>query len=67
MLRECLLLKAHATTGEGEQDGAAAVSMREFLVHVRDFGAARILHLVFLSAERKSMEHKEALCYVKAN
>lgn len=65
MLRECLLLKVHAATDEGEQDGASAVSMREFLAHVRDFGTARILYLVFISAAEKSVGYKEAFCFAE--
>jgi len=48
---ESPLLVVHAVTGEGERDGVAAVSMREFLAHARDFGAAR---MKFLSDEQKA-------------
>ena len=51
IVRESPLLVVHAVTGEGERDGVAAVSMREFLAHARDFGAARIK---FLSDEQKA-------------
>ena len=50
IVRERPLLVVHAVTGEGEQDGVAAVSMREFLAHARDFGAAR---MKFLNEEQK--------------
>ena len=51
IVRERPLLVVHAVTGEGEQDGVAAVSMREFLAHARDFGAVR---MKFLSEEQKA-------------
>ncbi|WP_177388298.1 YiiX/YebB-like N1pC/P60 family cysteine hydrolase [uncultured Campylobacter sp.] len=51
IVRERPLLVVHAVTGEGERDGVAAVSMREFLTHARDFGAAR---MKFLSEEQKA-------------
>ena len=51
IVRERPLVIVHAVTGEGERDGVAAVSMREFLAHARDFGAARIN---FLSEEQKA-------------
>ena len=51
IVRERPLLVVHAVTGEGERDGVAAVSMREFLAHARDFGAAR---MKFLSDEQKA-------------
>ena len=51
IVRECPLLVVHAVTGEGEQDGVATVSMREFLAHARDFGAVR---MKFLSEEQKA-------------
>ena len=51
IVRESPLLVMHAVTGEGERDGVAAVSMREFLAHARDFGAAR---MKFLSDEQKA-------------
>ena len=51
IVRESPLLVMHAVTGEGERDGVAAVSMREFLAHARDFGAAR---MKFLSEEQKA-------------
>ena len=51
IVRESPLLVVHAVTGEGERDGVAAVSMREFLAHARDFGAAR---MKFLSEEQKA-------------
>nr|WP_314167465.1 YiiX/YebB-like N1pC/P60 family cysteine hydrolase [uncultured Campylobacter sp.] len=51
IVRERPLLVVHAVTGEGERDGVATVSMREFLAHARDFGAVRIK---FLSEEQKA-------------
>ena len=51
IVRERPLLVVHAVTGEGEQDGVAAVSMRKFLAHARDFGAVR---MKFLSEEQKA-------------
>ena len=51
IVRERPLLVVHAVTGEGEQDGVAAVSMQEFLAHARDFGAVR---MKFLSEEQKA-------------
>lgn len=51
IVHERPFLVVHAVTGEGERDGVAAVSMREFLAHARDFGAARIN---FLSEEQKT-------------
>ena len=51
IVRESPHLVMHAVTGEGERDGVAAVSMREFLAHARDFGAAR---MKFLSEEQKA-------------
>ena len=51
IVRERPLLVVHAVTGEGEQDGVATVSMREFLAHARDFGAVR---MKFLSEEQKA-------------
>lgn len=51
IVRESPLLVVHAVTGEGERDGVAAVSMREFLAHARDFGAVR---MKFLSEEQKA-------------
>ena len=51
IVRERPLLIVHAVTGEGEQEGVAAVSMREFLAHARDFGAAR---MKFLNKEQKA-------------
>lgn len=51
IVREHPLLVVHAVTGEGEQDGVAAVSMQEFLAHARDFGAVR---MKFLSEEQKA-------------
>ena len=51
IVRERPLLIVHAVTGEGERDGVAAVSMREFLAHARDFGAAR---MKFLNEEQKA-------------
>lgn len=42
IVRERPLVIVHAVTGEGERDGVATVSMREFLAHARDFGAARM-------------------------
>ena len=50
IVRERPLLVVHAVTGEGEQDGVATVSMREFLAHAQDFGAVR---MKFLSEEQK--------------
>lgn len=51
IVRERPLLVVHAVTGEGGLDGVAAVSVREFLAHARDFGAAR---MKFLSEEQKA-------------
>ena len=51
IVRERPLLVVHAVTGEGGLDGVAAVSMREFLAHAGDFGAAR---MKFLSEEQKA-------------
>nr|WP_314379753.1 YiiX/YebB-like N1pC/P60 family cysteine hydrolase [uncultured Campylobacter sp.] len=51
IVRERPLLIVHAVTGEGERDGVAAVTMREFLAHARDFGAAR---MKFLNEEQKA-------------
>lgn len=51
IVHERPLLIVHAVTGEGERDGVAAVSMREFLAHARDFGAAR---MKFLNEEQKA-------------
>ncbi|WP_297944940.1 YiiX/YebB-like N1pC/P60 family cysteine hydrolase [uncultured Campylobacter sp.] len=51
IVRERPLLVVHAVTGEGGLDGVAAVSMREFLAHARDFGAVR---MKFLSEEQKA-------------
>ena len=51
IVRERPLLVVHAVTGEGGLDGVATVSMREFLAHARDFGAAR---MKFLSEEQKA-------------
>ena len=51
IVRERPLVIVHAVTGEGERDGVATVSMREFLAHARDFGAAR---MKFLNEEQKA-------------
>ena len=51
IVRERPLLVVHAVTGEGERNGVATVSMREFLAHARDFGAVR---MKFLSEEQKA-------------
>lgn len=51
IVRERPLVIVHAVTGEGGLDGVAAVSMREFLAHARDFGAVR---MKFLSEEQKA-------------
>ena len=51
IVRERPLLVVHAVTDEGERDGVAAVSMREFLAHARDFGAVR---MKFLNKEQKA-------------
>ena len=51
IVRERPLLVVHAVTGEGGLDGVAAVSVREFLAHARDFGAAR---MKFLNEEQKA-------------
>nr|WP_314441844.1 YiiX/YebB-like N1pC/P60 family cysteine hydrolase [uncultured Campylobacter sp.] len=51
IVRERPLVIVHAVTGEGERDGVAAVSMREFLAHARDFGVAR---MKFLNEEQKA-------------
>ena len=51
IVRERPLLVVHAVTGEGGLDGVAAVSIREFLAHARDFGAVR---MKFLSEEQKA-------------
>ena len=45
IVRERPLLVVHAVTGEGERNGVATVSMREFLAHARHFGAARMKSL----------------------
>ena len=51
IVHERPLLIVHAVTGEGERDGVATVSMRGFLAHARDFGAAR---MKFLNEEQKA-------------
>ena len=51
IVRNRPLLVVHAVTDEGERDGVAAVSMREFLAHARDFGVAR---MKFLNEEQKA-------------
>ena len=51
IVRERPLLVVHAVMGEGGLEGVAAVSMREFLAHARDFGTVR---MKFLSEEQKA-------------